>query len=126
MAQYLLLDQFYDNNHRGQLIENGEVLPILRPRTHDGFQLMRYDHRYQPLLQQADLHVVANLIRKGMPTFNPAALTALIDRWRPETHSFHLPCGEMTVTLQDVAMLLGLSIRGLAVIGPAVSKGWRG
>ena len=46
-------------------------------------------------------------------------------RWRPETHSFHLPCGEMTITLQDVAMLLGLPIRGNQVIGPVVSDGWR-
>ncbi|CAN6247071.1 unnamed protein product [Urochloa humidicola] len=126
MAQYGLLDEFYEKEHRARLIEAGQVLPILRPRTHDGFLLMQYDCRYQPLLQQAGLHVVANLVRRGMPTFNPAALTALIDRWRPETHSFHLPCGEMTVTLQDVAMLLGLPIRGRAMIGPAVSEGWRG
>ena len=38
---------------------------------------------------------------------------ALVDRWRPETHMFHLPCGEMTPTLQDVAYLLGLLIIGL-------------
>jgi len=31
----------------------------------------------------------------------------------------------MTTTLQDVAMLLGLPIRGNPVIGPAVSDGWR-
>src|SRR5204862_296309 len=37
--------------------------------------------------------------------FDRSLLTALVDRWRPETHTFHLPFGEMTVTLQDVAML---------------------
>ena len=31
----------------------------------------------------------------------------------------------MTVTLQDVAMILGLPIRGQPVVGPAVSEGWR-
>ena len=46
-------------------------------------------------------------------------LTALVDRWRPETHTFHLPCGEMSPTLQDVAILLGLPISG-DVIGPRV------
>jgi hypothetical protein len=39
----------------------------------------------------------------------------MVDRWRPETHSFHLLCGEMTVTLEDVAMILGLPIRGRPV-----------
>ena len=46
-------------------------------------------------------------------------LTALVDRWRPETHTFHLPCGEMAPTLQDVAYLLGLPLVGDAV-GPRV------
>ncbi|KAK1604832.1 hypothetical protein QYE76_028505 [Lolium multiflorum] len=43
---------------------------------------------------------------------NAAALTALVDRWRPETHTFDLRAGEMTPTLQDVSMILGLPIQG--------------
>jgi len=46
-------------------------------------------------------------------------LSALVDRWRPETHTFHLPCGEMAPTLQDVSYLLGLPLVGIA-IGPRV------
>ena len=49
----------------------------------------------------------------------------LLCRWRPETHTFHLPCGEMTVTLQDVQKILGLKIRGRAVTGQCRSDGWR-
>jgi len=49
----------------------------------------------------------------------------LICRWRPETHSFNLPCGEMTVTLQDSQKFLGLSVRGCPVIGHCRSDGWR-
>jgi hypothetical protein len=39
-------------------------------------------------------------------------LHALTERWRPETHTFHLRWGEMTVTLRDVQLLLGLQITG--------------
>ena len=39
-------------------------------------------------------------------------ITALIERWRPETNTFHLPCGEMTITLEDVYMILGLPVTG--------------
>ena len=48
-------------------------------------------------------------------------LTTPVDRWRPETHIFHLPCGEMAPTLQDVSFLLGLPLVGEAV-GPHVVR----
>ncbi|XP_016729457.1 protein MAINTENANCE OF MERISTEMS-like [Gossypium hirsutum] len=44
-------------------------------------------------------------------------LPALVERWRPETHTFHFSCGECMVTLEDVAMQLGLLIDGSPVTG---------
>ncbi|XP_021729680.1 protein MAIN-LIKE 2-like [Chenopodium quinoa] len=44
-------------------------------------------------------------------------ISALVERWRRETNTFHLTVGEMTVTLEDVAYLLGLAIDGEPVIG---------
>ncbi|XP_050215989.1 serine/threonine-protein phosphatase 7 long form homolog isoform X1 [Mercurialis annua] len=44
-------------------------------------------------------------------------VTSLVERWRPETHTFMLPEGECTVTLQNVAILTGLPVDGFAVIG---------
>jgi len=52
-------------------------------------------------------------------------LSCFVDRWRPETHSFHLPSGEITVTLEDVAMILGLPLEGLPVTGIIQPEGWR-
>uniref|UniRef100_A0A2P2K9C9 Aminotransferase-like plant mobile domain-containing protein n=1 Tax=Rhizophora mucronata TaxID=61149 RepID=A0A2P2K9C9_RHIMU len=44
-------------------------------------------------------------------------ISALVERWRRETNTFHFTVGEMTVTLQDVALLLGLAIDGKPVVG---------
>ncbi|QHN77050.1 uncharacterized protein DS421_19g649300 [Arachis hypogaea] len=44
-------------------------------------------------------------------------IDALVERCRPETHTFHLPHGECTITLEDVAMIFGLRTHGLPVTG---------
>lgn len=98
-----------------------QVLQPLRVRAHAP---PVFDDRYIPYLRAAGLLGVALVVSRGMPVFNAPALTALVDRWRPETHSFHLPSGEMTITLQDVAMILALPLRGHAVTGRTETPGW--
>uniref|UniRef100_A0A1S4B123 Serine/threonine-protein phosphatase 7 long form homolog n=1 Tax=Nicotiana tabacum TaxID=4097 RepID=A0A1S4B123_TOBAC len=45
-------------------------------------------------------------------------LSYLNTRWRPETHTFHLPTREATITLEDVQVLYGLRVDGQAVALP--------
>ncbi|KAL0340781.1 UNVERIFIED_CONTAM: Serine/threonine-protein phosphatase 7 long form [Sesamum radiatum] len=49
-------------------------------------------------------------------------ITALVERWRSETHSFHFRVGEATVTLQDVRVIWGLPIDGEPVSGTDLEK----
>ncbi|KAK1692084.1 hypothetical protein QYE76_008781 [Lolium multiflorum] len=57
---------------------------------------------------------------------NSAALTALVNRWRPEPHTFHLRAGEMAPTLQDVSMILGLPVQIEPLCMHTSSYGWLG
>ena len=45
--------------------------------------------------------------------------------WRPKTHTFHLPCGEMTLTMQDVKAIFVLRLGGLPVTGIVENDHWR-
>ncbi|XP_012461666.1 protein MAINTENANCE OF MERISTEMS-like [Gossypium raimondii] len=51
-------------------------------------------------------------------------ISTLIERWRPETHTFHLPCEECTITLKDVQLQLGLPVDGSALTRSIQSADW--
>ncbi|KAD7477558.1 hypothetical protein E3N88_00694 [Mikania micrantha] len=57
------------------------------------------------------------IVQCGNRRLDRALISALVERWRPETHTFHLPIGETTITLQDVNILWGLPIEGNVVSG---------
>ncbi|MBA0845024.1 hypothetical protein Goarm_023065, partial [Gossypium armourianum] len=67
------------------------------------------------------LHVSCML---GGAKLEPTLISALLQRWRPETHTFHLPCGEFTITLEDMALQLGLLVDGLVVMGVVRVDDW--
>ncbi|MBA0682361.1 hypothetical protein Goari_024086, partial [Gossypium aridum] len=49
---------------------------------------------------------------------------ALVERWRPETHIFHLPCGECTITLENISLQFGLPVNGEVDMGLVISAEW--
>ncbi|XP_057732866.1 protein MAIN-LIKE 2-like isoform X2 [Arachis stenosperma] len=57
----------------------------------------------------------ASLIKRF--EYDNPMISTLVERWRPETHTFHLPWGECTITLEDVAMQVGLPIDSEPVNG---------
>nr|XP_027186726.1 protein MAINTENANCE OF MERISTEMS-like [Cicer arietinum] len=57
------------------------------------------------------------VVKLGNYKIDVGLITAMVERWRPETHTFHLPIGECTITLEDVYYILGLNVSGLPVSG---------
>ncbi|QHO26905.1 uncharacterized protein DS421_7g203480 [Arachis hypogaea] len=79
-------------------------------------QNMPLHDRIIPYLERAGLYHLARLNTRWFWLDEPL-ISAFIERWRLETHTFHMPFGECTITLQDVAYQLELPVDGLPVSG---------
>ena len=55
---------------------------------------------------------LGGLLHASYESLDRGLLCAFVERWHAETNSFHLPVGEMTITLDDVSNLLHLPIVG--------------
>jgi len=52
------------------------------------------------------------LIACSLDTSDHGLMSAFVEHWHKETRSFHLPIGEVTITLDDVASLLHFLVLG--------------
>ncbi|XP_070006942.1 serine/threonine-protein phosphatase 7 long form homolog [Nicotiana tabacum] len=110
--------------HKSSYIWEGELLAqTLHSRRIDDVWDLFNEHQLHPrvirLLQDTCFY---RIIEIGRLQLDWSLLTALIEQWRPETHTFHLPIGEATIMLQGVEVLYGLLVDGLDV---ALSRGMR-
>ncbi|CAN1346308.1 Serine/threonine-protein phosphatase 7 long form homolog [Linum perenne] len=101
-----------ENKHRARLVwrRPAECKALkLRQRSCS----LSWSPRYEPFLVECRLREVCRVVRH---TPCKELVTALLERWRPETNTFHLVRGEATNTLEDVEILTGLPTQGLPVL----------
>ncbi|XP_072078124.1 protein MAIN-LIKE 1-like [Arachis hypogaea] len=79
----------------------------------------QYDDRVEKHLRFTGFYHASQI---GIVQCQKALVNALVERWHPDTHTFHLPVGECVVTLEDVAIILGLPTEGLLVTGMTMSS----
>ncbi|KAJ3684742.1 hypothetical protein LUZ61_013906 [Rhynchospora tenuis] len=85
-----------------------------RLRARNRHMCFTYNDQIEPILRGFGLDHIARL---GSMKIDWPLMTALVERWRRETHTFHLPIGEITPTLEDVCYLLGLPVDGDPIVG---------
>ncbi|XP_028091031.1 protein MAIN-LIKE 1-like [Camellia sinensis] len=75
--------------------------------------------RWRHLVGQSGLSVlIDHTYRHG----NRVAISTFTERWHPETNTFHMPDGEMTITLDDVRTILRIPVTGMALSCPKLTR----
>ena len=101
------------------LIHNAcHMTQVLDRDVHGTFKVQRSDQacftgaehpRVQQMLERAGF---IGPYKAWSTRLDHALVTALVERWRAETHTFHFTVGEATVTMQDVGVLWDLPVVG--------------
>ncbi|CAJ2664788.1 unnamed protein product [Trifolium pratense] len=65
---------------------------------------------------------LADLAKTGYEHLDPCSISAFAERWNADTSTFHMPAGEIKVTLDDVSYLLHLPISGCLLDHTPLSK----
>ena len=94
---------------------------MCRGRTKEMANVQMQDNRVLDIIKLLRLE---GLFRVPSKEIDHCLLSALVERWQPETHTFHLPHGEISITLQDVEVIFRLPIDSEVLVGPtAVEDG---
>nr|XP_004514992.1 serine/threonine-protein phosphatase 7 long form homolog [Cicer arietinum] len=101
----------------------GEERPLLKIVAH-GKKMQQFTPPVlpRPIENWVNLSGLNPLQRGSLKMIDNNLISAFVERWHSETSSFHMPFGEMTITLDDVANLLGLPIRGEFYSPPDVDR----
>ncbi|WVZ69659.1 hypothetical protein U9M48_018414 [Paspalum notatum var. saurae] len=73
--RFPLLEVAYEKDHRAPAIESGQVMPVLRMRTHT--HVLLWDERYAPYLRQAGFLDLARVVNAGLPPLDPPTVDVL-------------------------------------------------
>jgi hypothetical protein len=62
---------------------------------------MIFDERSVPLLHQANLLTIANIVCRGMPVFNAMTITVMVDRWQKSAHEGQVATSNSRLTYDN-------------------------
>ncbi|KAK4408325.1 Serine/threonine-protein phosphatase 7 long form [Sesamum angolense] len=112
------------SQHRSDEILDGDNDEVLQAKRADGKFWRNLREQDLPIRVQQILHQIGfyGVYRCGRIQYDCHLITALVERWRSKTHSFHFRVGEATITLQDVQVIWGLPIDGEPVSGTDLER----
>ncbi|XP_006598412.1 protein MAIN-LIKE 2-like [Glycine soja] len=96
-------------DHVAHSIWSGQELPDLKLVSH-GRKVDKFGRPAAEIEGMIAATGLDPLIRCSVITTDPGLIFAFVERWHRETSSFHLPVGELMITLDDVSSLLHIPI----------------
>ncbi|PHT53130.1 Peroxisome biogenesis protein 2 [Capsicum baccatum] len=110
--------------HRSRDIWDGCVDMVLNTRKSDGhfWKLIEKYPIHPRVLEVIRLSGLYDVYRCNRPAIDRSLITSLVERWHPETHTFHLRTSEATITLQDVEVFYELPVNGAPVLGTETTR----
>ncbi|KAE9621494.1 hypothetical protein Lal_00033000 [Lupinus albus] len=106
------------NNHISSHIWSGKDHMLLPKQSY-----VRGPKPPEPILAMLKVAGFGYVVEIENFDIDVSLISALVERWRPETCTFHLPYGECTITLEDVALQLGIPVDGHALTG-IIAEDW--
>ncbi|XP_060170878.1 serine/threonine-protein phosphatase 7 long form homolog [Lycium barbarum] len=105
------------HEHRSQAVWDGNLTGknaclTIRRADHEFWNHVRQYPLHNHILNYFERCGFGGFLAVGNVQYDEGIITALIERWRPETHTFHMRTGECTITLQDVEVLYGIPVDG--------------
>ncbi|KAH1243309.1 Protein MAIN-LIKE 2 [Glycine max] len=98
-------------NHIALKVWNGEERPELKLSSH-GRKMVEFGRPTPEIEGLVVASGLSPLIACSLDTGDRGLMSTFVECWPKETSSFHLPVGEVTITLDDVVSLLHLPVVG--------------
>ncbi|WCJ22085.1 hydrolase protein serine/threonine phosphatase [Euphorbia peplus] len=92
-----------------------------RPLVCEKLQLW-YENMPQNTKKKIDETRLSHLPICMFKSLDWALITAFTERWQPDTNTFHMPFGEMTILMHDVYWILKIPVEGYTVSDDASSE----
>ncbi|XP_073121961.1 serine/threonine-protein phosphatase 7 long form homolog [Henckelia pumila] len=114
---------FLQPSHISSVVSSENIDEIIRAKRSDNLIWKLYTENGLHSRVKAFLHHMGFLgvLQCGLRVYDHHLITALVERWRRETHTFHFRYGEATITLQDISIIWGLPIHGDVISGTDAS-----
>ncbi|KAK4737369.1 hypothetical protein R3W88_001066 [Solanum pinnatisectum] len=111
------------DKHRSQKIWNGEISAsesrlIVRRHDYDLWQHLKNNTLHTRILNYFDYTGFRGVLEVGNIPCYSSIITALVERWRPKTHTFHMRTGETTIPMQDMKVMFGMVVDGTSILLP--------